>query len=135
MQEIFLKNCRFFSRAVLFFGVLAALLFSCGEGIRLLPFPAFGTGQGENSNLENAEKSGYQKNVLRFNAGEGGGGSNSSKAKRGGQEFPAGDFAALGWLPVLRPNHRLMVYSKESAGIFESRFAALPLGSRAPPFS
>ena len=132
MQGVFLKNSRFFARAFLFFGVLTALLFSCGEGVRLLPFPVLGSGQDEKSVLRNAKHSGYQKNVLRFDAGEG---NNSSKIKRGGKDSPAVDFVEPGTTSVFRPHCQLAFWSENSAENFKTQSPVLHMGSRAPPFS
>jgi hypothetical protein len=65
-------------RAVLLLGVLAGLLFSCGEGIRLFPFPPEAT-ENENSNWKSGETVVYQKNLHRFENKLGG---NDSKTQR-----------------------------------------------------
>jgi hypothetical protein len=52
-------------RAALLLGVLAGLLFSCGEGIRLFPFPPEAT-QNKNSGWKSGDEVVYQKNLHRF---------------------------------------------------------------------
>jgi hypothetical protein len=65
-------------RAVLLLGVLAGLLFSCGEGIRLFPFPPEAS-ENENSGWKSGETVLYQKNLHRFENKQSG---NHSKTQR-----------------------------------------------------
>ena len=51
-------------RAAMLVGLLGGLLFSCGEGIRLLPFPASGAAAG--NEWESGRRGAYQKNLHRF---------------------------------------------------------------------
>lgn len=120
-------------RLVILFGVLAGLLFSCGEGIRLFPFPAAEIIGEKQSRLKDGEETGYQKNIHRFEKGEGNYQSRLQRESRHHQ-----------WTDVFK----ILKYSPFSAsaiwgGIdflfdsqsFKSRFPSASLGSRAPPFS
>lgn len=62
MQKSFLQKSLFGFRALFLFGVFAGLLFSCGEGIRLFPFPVIERGLEWKSSAPVS----YQKNVCRF---------------------------------------------------------------------
>ncbi|MEZ5426243.1 MAG: hypothetical protein R2747_08265 [Pyrinomonadaceae bacterium] len=66
MRERILKNCRSICRGLLFTVVLTGLLFSCGEGIRLLPFPMPAAGEGLRPILGLKNKIPYQSNIHRF---------------------------------------------------------------------
>ena len=72
MPKFSLHICQSVLRAGFLLGVLSGLLFSCGEGIRLLPFPASEITQNAQSLLNDAGESGYHKNILRLEKGEGG---------------------------------------------------------------
>lgn len=117
-------------RAVVLFGVLTGLLFSSGEGIRLFPFPAFGAAQNEKSFLNGGEGTDYQKNVFRFEKGEG----SFSKIQRS-----ARDHWANFRLPQKSAIFKLAVIFQSDSDliskVFKSRFILQSSGSRAPPFS
>jgi len=57
---------QFIARAVILMGLLIGLLFSCGEGIQLLPFPATDLHSIIDGSLETTGPTSYNKNVLRF---------------------------------------------------------------------
>ncbi len=57
-------------RAIVLCGVLTGLLFSCGEGIRLFPFPFAETAKSDLSNLNFENKLPYQINILRLEDGQ-----------------------------------------------------------------
>jgi hypothetical protein len=130
MQNFFRKNCRFSFRAVVLFGLLAGLLFSSGEGVRLFPFPAFENAQNEKSFLNRSERTGYQKNIFRFEKSEG----SFSKLQRA-----AKDYWASFRLPQNLPVFKLAVVFQADFDfiprVFQSRFVSQTPGSRAPPFS
>lgn len=65
MSSLFLQRYKSVSRVIVLFGVLAGLLFSCGEGIRLFPFPPEAT-PGKHSRWASGDAVGYQKNIHRF---------------------------------------------------------------------
>jgi hypothetical protein len=66
MQQLSLEIYRRTCHGVLLFGVLTGLLFSCGEGIRLFPFPEAERTAGIEFSRKSEEKILYQKNVRRF---------------------------------------------------------------------
>src|SRR5688572_26138653 len=66
MPNFFRQNCQFLFRAALLIGVLAGLLVSCGEGIRLFPFPFLETSQSINTKWKTDGEISYQKNIHRF---------------------------------------------------------------------
>ena len=128
MQRKSRGNCQSLFHALLYFGVLAGLLFSSGEGIRLFPFPP--TAQNEKSFLSDDKDSDYKENVFRFEKGEGG----FSKFPRNAKDFWAG-FRAPQKSPVFK---LAFIFQADSAFIrsgFKSRFISQSPGSRAPPFS
>lgn len=117
-------------RAVVLFGVLAGLLFSSGEGIRLFPFPPSAAAQNEKSFLSDGKESDYKENIFRLEKGEG----SFSKFQRSAKDYWAGF-----QMPQKSPFFRLaVIFQTDSAFIprvFQSRFVSQTPGSRAPPFS
>jgi hypothetical protein len=130
MSRSFPQNRQAVFHAFLYFGVLAGLLFSSGEGIRLFPFPPSATAQNEKSFLSDGKKSDYKENVFRFEKGEG----SFSKFQRN-----AKDFWASFQMPQKPPVFKLaFIFQADSAfirSVFKSRFISRSPGSRAPPFS
>jgi hypothetical protein len=130
MQKKSRGNCQPLFHALLYFGVLAGLLFSSGEGIRLFPFPSPASAQNEKSFLSDGKKSDYKENVFRFEKGEG----SFSKFPRN-----AKDFWASFQTPQKSPVFKLaFIFQADSAfvrSVFKSRFISQSPGSRAPPFS
>ena len=57
---------QFIARSVILMGLLIGLLFSCGEGIQLLPFPATGLDGNIGRFIETTGPTSYNENVLRF---------------------------------------------------------------------
>jgi hypothetical protein len=62
MKSLFPAKITICLRTVLLFGLLNGLLFSCGEGIRLLPFPPVETSY----ELRTGSDGNYQKNIHRI---------------------------------------------------------------------
>lgn len=56
--------------AIILLNVLAGLLFSCGEGVRLLPFPSAEIAGNSRSQLKETKKIPYQRNILRFDSAQ-----------------------------------------------------------------
>ncbi len=54
------------SKTVLMFAVLIGLLFSCGEGVQLLPFPVPEAAGDPHSNINSKNKIPYQFSIHRF---------------------------------------------------------------------
>ena len=66
MKRFFSAQLSVCLRTILFFGLLNGLLFSSGEGIRLLPFPASQNLQSSNFENQNNQERNYEKNIHRF---------------------------------------------------------------------
>lgn len=66
MQSYFLAKSSILLQTVLLVGLLNGLLFSCGEGVRLLPFPNAETDYHSNSQWETNPDQVYEKNIHRF---------------------------------------------------------------------
>lgn len=130
MQNFSRRNCRFGFRAVVLLGLLAGLLVSSGEGIRLFPFPAFAAAQTGKSFLNNGEKNDYQENIFRFEKAESG----FSKIQRTAKDHWAGIR-----LPQNPPVFKLAVIFQAAPDfvsiIVKPRVVLQSPGSRAPPFS
>lgn len=56
--------------AIVLLNVLMGLLFSCGEGVRLLPFPSSEIAGNSRSQFQEKNKIPYQPNILRFDNGK-----------------------------------------------------------------
>ena len=130
MKNISVKNCQSAFRAVLLFGVLAGLLFSCGEGISLLPFPASPTAEDSPSKLNNKDEIPYQFNVLRYESGQG---NYKSKSERSNPHHWFGGFARNNLAFLCSANRQVTDFSPD-AKIFKSLLFSDSPGSRAPPF-
>lgn len=57
--------------AIILLNVLTGLLFSCGEGVRLLPFPNYEIAGTSQSQLKSDNKIPYQPNIHRFETDQG----------------------------------------------------------------
>lgn len=120
---------RFMLRAAVFFGVLSGLLFSCGEGIRLFPFPPMhsltSVWKGKAENI-------YQKNFHRFENKQT---SYQAKNQRANQQFWANNFAASNFAPRLTASNVFLAASSLGFEIGSGRISPAFAGGRAPPFS
>lgn len=128
-----MPNSQALFRAVLLTGVLAGLLFSCGEGIRLFPFPPEAAATNENSGWKSGGAPVYQKNLHRFETKQG---NQPSKIQRGQQHLYWATAAGAPFQPAPRlsfSSHRAANVSADS-GIFKSRLFSLVGAGRAPPF-
>jgi|SRR5215213_9630008 len=132
MPNFSLPNSLNLFRAFLLSGVMIGLLFSCGEGIRLFPFPS-AAAQNKNSKLQSDGQVGYQKNAHRF---ENKPDNYLSKIQRDNQtHYCTNRFDALDNAPPLVVSNSL-----EIGVLFNSRFLKSSLfasfgASRAPPVS
>jgi hypothetical protein len=131
MQIVSRKWIRSVSRELIFFCVLAALLFSCGEGIRLFPFPSEII---ENADVASSDKRvSYQENVQRIEKKQENYQSGSHRDKKH-HRSAGGNF---GW--NFSPFSDLVVSNKTDiepgARFFRSRQVRIPLSGRAPPVS
>jgi hypothetical protein len=112
--------------------VLAGLLFSCGEGIRLLPFPVATVTHNANLNSANTRIN-YQKNVHRIEKNQ----ENYQSKFQGGRHHPA----SAGFFD---PSDHISFSSAAIMGGAEPLFGSKPFGTsvsyfplkeRAPPVS
>jgi hypothetical protein len=131
MRKLFRGKLHFCLRALLLCGVLTGLLFSGGEGIRLLPFPAAAAGPpGAAWKLEKG--SDYQKNVHRFENQQG---SYQSKSQRSHPHHWWDQAPAF----YLSPKSLAAAGPEKDFPTRPRIFRSLPRtengGSRAPPFS
>ena len=66
MKKVPIQKFQFLFRAAVLCAVLTGLLFSCGEGIRLFPFPETETTKSDLSQLNFENEIPYQFNLHRF---------------------------------------------------------------------
>jgi hypothetical protein len=116
-------------RAFLLTGVLTGLLFSCGEGIRLFPFPS--AAAHKHSKLQTDGQLGYQKNAHRFESKSG---DYLSKIQRDNQpHYWTSRAAALDHAPSLVVSNSPETGVLFDSGFFKSSLFASFGASRAPP--
>jgi hypothetical protein len=131
MTEIVPEKSLYAFRFAIMLSVFAALLFSCGEGIRLFPFPEeFSPNQ--NAKFKNGGGFDYQKNIHRFENKQG---NNQLKVKRDSDEFSAKGFNA----PFAVTKFAALDLSDKNSFFnsarLKSRLLPASLKSRAPPVS
>jgi hypothetical protein len=126
MKSLFSAKMTVCLRTVLLFGLLNGLLFSCGEGIRLLPFPPGET----RYELQTGSDRNYQKNIHRFESQP----SNSQFKYQRESDHHWANFANS------RPDFLRFALTEQTVKGFPlpsafSRSRLLPanIGSRAPP--
>lgn len=133
MSGIFLQKFPPGFRPAVLFVVFAGLLFSCGEGIRLFPFPFAEKTQNLSSELQNVEERDYERTFHRFE-------NNQANFQSKAQRFNL----PHDWTGVGRGFDRtafLKIADWHKAGlllclqVFKSRFISAPSESRAPPVS
>jgi hypothetical protein len=131
MKRVPNKKFQKFFRTALLCGVLFGLLFSCGEGIRLFPFPANETTKNDSPQLNAEDKILYQYNIHRLEERQG---NQKTKSQRSSQHHY--------WIENGRLNNSAFLISK-TWKIFKfpsvGKSLKLPLffesgESRAPPF-
>ena len=71
MKKVPIQKFQFLFRAAILCALLSGLLFSCGEGIRLFPFPEIETAKNDSSQLNFENKIPYQFNIHRLDDGQG----------------------------------------------------------------
>ena len=126
-------NARAVFRTVILIGVLCGLLFSCGEGIQLLPFPVFERAIEEGSRFGNIARSAPEKNILH------------REQKQANQQFKPKrdvDKIVLGWSTnFLNSDTRRVSVRRQrrdlapESQILHSQIAASKVLGRAPPLT
>lgn len=125
------QKYRFVLRAAVFFGVLGGLLFSCGEGIRLFPFPVAAAKQKLTSVRVTGTENAYQKNFYRFENQPA-----SFKDQNGNRHLGANNLTAMNFATrVTAAANSFASASPHGFEIFSERLLSAVAGSRAPPFS
>ncbi len=133
MPEFFPQNCRLTLRSLVWLGVLMGLLFSCGEGIQLFPFPQSETTQNNSSGLKGGKELDYQKNIHRFESKQE---NYQSKIQRGDfQKHPAHYLTALEKQRFTGSAFSQILYLSFNYQAFNSCLLPNTCGGRAPPVS
>ncbi len=125
------QNGRFIVRTGLLFCVLAALLFSHGEGIQLLPFPVVKTGKNSHQSVNSNKKIPYQFSLHRIDNLNGKPETKSSTGNPNQFFLPGSKLTQSGTFTALL-NHRHTDPSYNSRFIPSSPFLSLR-SDRAPP--
>ena len=132
MDLSFLKNLHSLLRALSLYSVMAALLFSCGEGIRLFPFPVEETDQGTALRTVDGEGIQYEENVPRIEKDREKAGRVDSSVSRDLQSAFLARFGFTLSVATLRANGQAGISAPRA---FTSFQAASRLRGRAPPLS
>jgi hypothetical protein len=133
MRKLSRSKLQFCLRAIFLGGVLSGLLFSCGEGIRLLPFPAGdGPARAAGGKWRSDRGNDYQKNIHRFENQQG----NYQSKSRRSQSSDWADEAHARYLSLFfaAPDQPEIVLHNHPP-VYRSRLPTKNAGSRAPPFS
>lgn len=133
MQKMFPVKFRIVFRAALFSVVFVGLLFSCGEGIRLCPFPMAETAQNNPFQLKNSQERNYEKNIHRFENAKANSQLKSQRENR--QPYWANVYNALENLSFLGLSDCSEINTTFDSQTFQSRAAFASIRSRAPPIS
>jgi hypothetical protein len=130
MQKFSPQSVQSVFRAVVLVGVLTGLLFSCGEGIRLFPFPPEATGY-KHSGWKSGDEIVYQKNLHRFeNKQE----TFHSKIQRDDhQHFWTNASAAPDDAPFSSLSNAREIDVLFDPAVFKTRLFSFDCASRAPP--
>ena len=133
MQKMFSGKFQIVFRIVLLSVVFAGLLFSCGEGIRLCPFPLAETAQNNPFQLKNSQDPDYEKNIHRFENAKANSQLKSQRENR--QTHWANVYNALENLSFLDLSDCSEINIAFNPQTFQSRIAFASIRSRAPPVS
>lgn len=118
--------------AIILLNILAALLFSSSEGVRLLPFPDAESDENSRSTLQKENGIPYQPNVIRFDSGKTKTQANAERQNH--QKLFSGN---------IENSDEINIFSGENLSqhgvfsvfeFFQSDYFALFKASRAPPF-
>ena len=125
------QNYIFAIRCAVWCTVFGGLLFSCGEGVRLIPFSA-PAAPDFISVWKNAPENAYQKNFHRFEKKHAG---HSLKNQRDGSHSWINGFAAADLSPRAVAGNLLTAALPFRYQNVKARLLTNSIGSRAPPFS
>ena len=132
-MDLFVFNRLFpLLRVLSLYGVMAALLFSCGEGIRLFPFPVQESDQSTALRAVDSDRIQYEENVPRIEKDREKAGRDDSHFNR---DLQSAFLARLGFtlsVATLRANGQAGIPAPRA---FTSFQAASRLRGRAPPLS
>lgn len=117
--------------AFLLLVVLAGLLFSHGEGIRLFPFPTSAITSQEYAEVAANARNGYQKNIHRIDSDEE---TDESKLPCGHNLFPGGLGDSVG-LSRRDSAIEVAISACFNSRLFDSQSSSAVLKGRAPPVS
>jgi len=130
-MQFFIQNKGTFRAAALTI-LLAGLLFSSGEGIRLLPFPVAENKADGIEKLNAAFGTGYQENVVRFEKGK----NPSALKKHLAEAAPDAAASSMVSLAGASLSDSLAIDSTAQTSVsFASRTYSSDLNSRPPPVS
>jgi len=118
-------------RAVILCGLFVGLLFSCGEGIRLFPFPAAKIALDTDSEYKGETKTDYQKNIHRFENNQGN--LAATYQRDNPLHYWANNDNALNDSPFLALATRQAIGFLPDHKVFNSHLFLSSPGSRAPP--
>ena len=127
------KRCQNVFRALILFGVLAGLLFSGGEGIHLLPFPAETAAENRPLRVQTGKEIVYQKNVHRFESKRG---DYFSKDERANNALKhSGSSSAFNHSAFSASTFFRKIESVFNTRLLKSRIIVSSKSSRAPPLT
>src|SRR5215203_6133115 len=133
MKKRSLLKIQFCLRALLLCGVLGGLLFSGGEGIRLIPFPAAEAAAASADRGWQIEKTNdYQKNIYRFDNQKG---NCQPKVQKDHPDHGAGYRGLLCPSFVSAASDRRKRDFPGRAAVFRTRLRTEIFAGRPPPFS
>lgn len=118
--------------AIILLNILAGLLFSCGEGVRLLPFPNSEIAGKSQSQLHRKNKIPYQPNVLRFDNGKAKYQTKTQRENQPNFTFGNAEDSEKIFLSVAAKSNDKVNLSGENR--FKSLIFLSSKSSRAPPF-
>lgn len=118
--------------AIILLNILAALLFSSSEGVRLLPFPDAESDETSRSTLQKENEIPYQPNVIRFDSGKTKTQTNAERQNY--QKIFSGNIENFEEINVFSGKYLTQNDVFSLFEFFQSDYFALFKTSRAPPF-
>ena len=118
--------------AIILLNVLAGLLFSCGEGVRLLPFPSSEITGNLQTELKSDNKIPYQPNIHRFETDQR---NFQKKIQRDTpQKLFSDEYQSLNKISLVFSQKHYKIPTLADFKHFSSNLFFESEGSRAPPF-